>query len=266
MINRPVDDAEQVLSAGFDSPRERCTTWSCAIGILILAVEQGIEGTTRSNVSDTGGHRSDGDGETVKVSEWPIIGDRKCSRVVNHHRAHIIVVIGSSRSMDDNWSADAITVLGEGMAVVPGSAIGASLPGIGSRTSVSSDGALGYARNTILVVGAVLTDAVEVDGGAVVWHLVDDGDLNHITPVGLNDRPGNLSIDRKGKFGARTVEHQGSVGDFKGICASDTGGIVIRVVIGFEILLVAPLRSISRRVAIVVSAVGRWSVSWASRG
>lgn len=69
---------------------------------------------------------------------------------------------------------------------------------VGAASAVSSDGTLGDARDTILVVSALLTDTVEMNGGAVVLELVDEGDLDIVTPVGLDDRSWNLSVDGEG--------------------------------------------------------------------
>ncbi len=48
--NEPVDDAEQVLPARLDRPLERLTTRANRVDVL--SVEQRVERTTRSEVSD----------------------------------------------------------------------------------------------------------------------------------------------------------------------------------------------------------------------
>jgi hypothetical protein len=42
-MNEPVDDAEQVLPARLESPRERRATGTNWVRVLVLAVEQGVE-------------------------------------------------------------------------------------------------------------------------------------------------------------------------------------------------------------------------------
>lgn len=61
-IHKPVDDTEQMLLAWLDGPAERL---SClAVGALVLAIEESVEGTTRSEVGNSGGLSSSGNGES----------------------------------------------------------------------------------------------------------------------------------------------------------------------------------------------------------
>jgi len=63
-VNIPVDDAEKMLLAWLDGPAERLS--SLSIGALVLAIEEGVEATTGSEVGDSGSLSSSGDGESEK--------------------------------------------------------------------------------------------------------------------------------------------------------------------------------------------------------
>lgn len=58
-----------------------------------------------------------------------------------------------------------------------------------------SNAALGDTRHTVLVIGASLSDTVPMDGGGIGGQAVDDGDFNHITPVGHNGLTWRLTVD-----------------------------------------------------------------------
>lgn len=69
-------------------------------------------------------------------------------------------------------------------------------------------------RHTIILRVVQLTDAMEVNAGAVVLQFVVDGDDDGVTPVGFNDGSEHLTVDRKsnafnairGNCGVRDVE------------------------------------------------------------
>jgi hypothetical protein len=78
--------------------------------------------------------------------------------IVDHDCAHIIVIVGSSRSMNDHRASDTISVLGEGVRVIPTSAELLEQKGIGTR-GARCDGTFGDTGYTILVVGSLLSDS-----------------------------------------------------------------------------------------------------------
>ena len=127
-------------------------------------------------------------------------------RIINHNGSHVNIVVGSGRSMDDNRTTNTITILSKGVAVIPRSTIGRCEPCVGPGTPVSSNGTFSNAGNTIHIVGALLTDTVEMDGSGVVLQFVDDGDRDVITPVGLEDWSGDLAVDGKRNLWCCAIE------------------------------------------------------------
>ena len=71
-------------------------------------------------------------------------------------------------------------------------------------------GTFGDATNTIFTVVSRLAETMPVNAGSVVLKFVDDGDLKYIAPVGLDQRPGKLTIDYQHLLG-NTNRRQGSV-------------------------------------------------------
>ncbi len=157
--------------------------------------------------------------------------------------------------MDDNRSADTITILSESMAVIPRSTVRGCEPGVGTGPAITSDAAFGDTRNTILIVGVLLANAVEMDRGGVVLHLIDDGHFHHVAPISLDGRSGNLAIDGKSELRTRAVELQRGIGNGEGISTGDTGFVAVGVNIRADVLAVAPFGSIASSVALVIGSV-----------
>lgn len=102
-----------------------------------------------------------------------------------------------------------------------------------------------------------------MNGGGVVLQVVDDGDFDHVAPVGLDDRSWDLSIDSQGDLWSGTIVGHGGVVNCQGVPDGTTGLESIGVNVGGDILTTAPLGSIGGVVA-EVGAVSCWSIGWAS--
>lgn len=80
--------------------------------------------------------------------------------VVNHHSTHVIVVVGGRRSMNEHRATDTVSILGEGVRVIPTSAKLLEVHGVGTGAAWC-DGTLGDTGNTILVVCSLLEDTCD---------------------------------------------------------------------------------------------------------
>lgn len=78
--------------------------------------------------------------------------------IIDHDCAHIIVIVGGGRSMNDHRASDTISVLGEGVRVIPTSTELLEEHGI-STGGARCDGTFGDTGYTILVVGSLLSDS-----------------------------------------------------------------------------------------------------------
>lgn len=181
-LGRAVDDAEEMLLARFDSPGGGFTR--VAINCLVLAVEH-VVNSCRERASETGNvpcHLEDSLGENL----------------VDHDGTHVIVVVSSGRSVNDNRSSNTTTVLRQGVRVVPTGSIRRSEPSVGADAQ-GSNSALSDTWNTVLVVCASLADTVPVNSGRVVSQQVCHGNLNPITPVDFEKRTRCFTIDQEGR-------------------------------------------------------------------
>lgn len=59
------------------------------------------------------------------------------------------------------------------------------------------NGTLSDARDTILIIGAVLTKPVPMDGRSIVNEQVCDCDLQHISVVSLDEWPRRATVDQE---------------------------------------------------------------------
>jgi len=105
--------------------------------------------------------------------------------IVDHDRAHVDVVIGRGRAMNDDRATDTSTELSQGVAVIPARSIGRGVPGIHPRCP-RSDAAFRHAGHAILVIGSKLPNTVPVDGGGVVLQQICHFDLHHISLRGVS--------------------------------------------------------------------------------
>jgi hypothetical protein len=68
-MDKPVDDAEQMLPARLEAPREWRATRAGRRGVQVLSIEQGVERTTGSEMGDNSGLGSGGVCVSEKVSK-----------------------------------------------------------------------------------------------------------------------------------------------------------------------------------------------------
>ncbi len=98
--------------------------------------------------------------------------------------------------MNNDGASDTATILRQGVGVVPTSSVGRSKPLVGTLAK-RRNGTFRHTGNTVLVVGAVLSDTVPMDGGSVVGQQVGDCDLNPIAVVDLDGRTRCTAIDQE---------------------------------------------------------------------
>ena len=108
------------------------------------------------------------------------------------------------------------------------------LPCVCRRLS-RSDRALGYTANSIHFIRVKLPDAVEVKTGSIILHLVIHRDLEGISPISLNSRTRNLSIDRL-HHPRHAIRTQCNVLDVEGVGADDAGVGVVIIIISLKIV------------------------------
>ena len=173
-------------------------------------------------------------GESVDSAVVPI-GD--CER------ASIDIVVGSGGTLNNDRTNETIAVLAREVRVVPRSTVLSSLESVGLLLA-RCDRALGDTGNTILSVLVPLTETVPVDCSAVVSQLVLDGDLDHVTPVGLNSRAGVLAVDGE-DLALESIRCHGGVGDGPIVTNGAAGGrpVAVEVCVDGEVVVPAFARS-----------------------
>jgi hypothetical protein len=131
-----------------------------------------------------------------------------------------------------------IRELGNEMAVIPGGTVRAGNPLVDTGITWGQ-AALGNTWNTVLIVGADLTDTVPVDGGGIVSQSVVNGNLDSITPVAHNGGSWDLTVDGEGRSWSSLVVPF-NAGDGKIVFANITSFWDGGVGIGVDVESVAP--------------------------
>lgn len=85
----------------------------------------------------------------------------------NHNASGINIVVSASRPLDDDWALNTVRELSNEMAMIPRGTIGGSNPLVHTGVTWCKT-ALGDAWNTVLVVGADLTETMPMDGSSIV--------------------------------------------------------------------------------------------------
>ena len=123
--------------------------------------------------------------------------------------------------MDDNWASNTIAILDEVMGVIPRRTVLSCLPRIGTSLTWGKS-ALGDTWNTVVGVGAQLTDTVPMDSSTVVSHAVGNINDNVVTPIALNRWTWDLTIHSKART-AGAVKVAGGVGDCQAVVTGLAG-------------------------------------------
>lgn len=89
--------------------------------------------------------------------------------------------------MDDDWASNTIAILGEVVRVIPRRTVLSRLPLVQTGLTWGKS-ALGNTRDTVVRVGAQLTDSVPMNSSAVLGHAVGDINLDLVAPVALDGR------------------------------------------------------------------------------
>lgn len=103
----PVDDAEEMLLSRLDSPLRTLTLG--AIRRLVLTVEQVVGGRWQRPA-----HSSD------IVSD---LEDGLIESLVNHHGAHVKIVILGCRTVNDDGASNTTAILSHGVRVIPAGSV-----------------------------------------------------------------------------------------------------------------------------------------------
>ena len=162
-------------------------------------------------------------------------------------RAEIDVVVGGSRSIENDRTNDAVTILARVVGVVPRRSILSGLEGVGVCIS-RSNWALRDARNTIGTAVVQLPQTVPVDGGSIVLHLVGDCHRDHVAPVGHNCRSRILIVNQQTYAIPMTVWVAGAIGDGELVRDRLAGGGVLVVKVCGDIEAILPARPCFRAV------------------
>lgn len=186
-------------------------------------------------------------GRTVKVGNALRKGGHSVVVPVrDRERTHVLVVVGSGGTLDNNRTDDTVTVLAREVRVVPGRTVLGGLEGVGLLLAWC-DGALGDTGHTVLSVLVVLAETVPVDGRAVVGHFVLDGNLDHVTPVGLDSRARVLAVDGK-DLTLETIRCHGDVGDGPVVTNGAAGVRPVAVEVGIDREVAIPAFTRSRAI------------------
>lgn len=177
----PVDDSEQMLLTLLDSPPGALASSISSVSVFTVQEVVGRCWERTSESSNIVGH----------------LEDSATENLVNHDGTHVEIIVFSRGSVNDDRSSDATTILGKSVGVIPTSSIGRCVELVGSACTWS-DSTLSDTRNTILIVGAVLSNTVPVDGSGIVGEAVDNSNLDHITPVGYDCVAWCLAVNCKG--------------------------------------------------------------------
>ena len=184
-------------------------------------------------------------------------------QISNHNASGVNIVVSAGRSLDNDWPLNTVRELSNEMAVIPRGTIGGSNPLV--HTGVTwCETALGDTWNTVLVVGADLTNTVPMDGSSVVSQRVVDSYLDGITPVADNGRAWYLAVDGKsGSWGSLKVpvDARDCPVVFANIASAWDGLVLVSV----DVESTAPLVSATWGIATVVRDRGLALGAWAGR-
>jgi len=128
---------------------------------------------------------SEMDGTIVQHPNWVGIPIRK------DQWPEIDIVIGCSRSFNNDGTDHSLTVLGRVMAVVPRGSILCG-PELINLLLCRSDRAFGNSVDTVHEARVVLTNSVPVDGCSVILHFILYSDFEGVSPFYRTLEPGNI--------------------------------------------------------------------------
>ena len=101
-------------------------------------------------------------GTSLKLERLEEREGRAMVPISNHERTKILLVVLGSRSVDDDWTRNAIGVLQTEVAVVPRGAILRGLEAVGHALT-GHDRALGHTGHTVLVEALKLAETVPMN-------------------------------------------------------------------------------------------------------
>lgn len=142
-----------------------------AVWRLVLTVEQVV------------GRRWEGSSDPGNVVSH--LEDGLAKALIDHDGTQVEVIVRSSRPMNNDGSSNTTAILSQGVRVIPSGAVGRRMPLVDSG-SAWRNAALSDTWNTVLIVGAILSDTVPMDGCGIIRQCVEHGDLDDISPVGHN--------------------------------------------------------------------------------
>lgn len=183
-----VDQTEKVLLASLELEGRKTSVGSAlplglVAGVVGLAVDEHVVGVRRED-GTLPGCMVDLLEEVLVVVVEPV---RK------HDGADIDVPLVGRRTVDDDGTGQAVEVLRRVVSVPPGSSEELSADAVGEGFA-RSDRALADGGDTVVPGGSSLEETVPVDGGTIILKTVVNGNLNVVTPVGFDERTGELVV------------------------------------------------------------------------
>jgi len=215
-IGRWVDQAQTVGLARLESELGDTGIWRAlesgvAAWVVVLAVDQDVVGQRSRAV----GHGLSDQGEVILVEV-----------VRQHDWSYILIVADVRWAVNDDWAKSTASILSAVVRVVPGRTELISAEAVGEGL-LWRDWALLDGWNTVVPWGLVHEQTVPMHSSwlTVVARLlrkvIVDGDLNPVTPVGLDERTWELAVDEESIF-LDSIRSDLAVGNAEVVLAGDT--------------------------------------------
>ena len=116
--------------------------------------------------------------------------------VVQEKHSLVFIIVAACRAVDDDTSQNTFPCLERKVRVIPRTSVLSCSPGIGDGLSGCSR-TLSDGSNTVMLVGVVLANTVEMKTGSVVCKTVVESYCDSVTPIGKESRAGESSVDEE---------------------------------------------------------------------
>jgi hypothetical protein len=126
---------------------------------------------------------------------WVERPNRSIVPIRYRHDTEVYIIVGGSRSLKDDCAHDSISILTGEMRVVPTRAELGDPEFVLARLA-GSNRTFRHPRHSVILVGKILSDTVEVNACAVVLQAVLNIHNHRVTPFGPNSRSWILAVNK----------------------------------------------------------------------